>query len=213
MFMKTTVSRAGLGCAAAFFLIAGCKKTADNTGNYKNAINTYLSQNQSCLWQQPVKFPVQVNTSDAGRTAGYDALYNGGLLARTTGDKKQLLGLISKQVTNYDLTPKGQSAWKASAGDPSYGNFCYGHREISSIDQSNATGDQPGATASVAYHYSFASVPDWAKDAGVQSAFPNVKANLAGGAATATLTDTNSGWQVQVPTGGNVSNADGSIVQ
>ena len=213
MHVQIILSRSALACAAGLLLIAGCKKTADDTGNYKQAINTFLSQNQSCLWQQPVKFPVQVNTSDADKTASYDALYNQGLLARTSGDKKQLLGLIDKQVTNYDLTPKGQGTWKASAGDPSYGNFCYGHREVSSIDQTNATGDQPGATASVAYHYDFSSVPDWAKDAGVQNAFPNVKANLAGGAATATLVDTNGGWQVQIPARGNASNTDGSVVQ
>ena len=213
MHVSTPASRAATVCAAALLCLAGCKKTADNTSNYKAAINTFLSQNQSCLWPQPVKFPVQVNTSDADKTAGYDALYNGGLLARTTADKKKLLGLIDKQVTNYDLTSKGQGAWKASATDPSYGNFCYGHREVSSMDQTNATGDQPGANASVAYHYSFASVPEWAKDAGVQNAFPNVKADLAGGAATATLVDTSGGWQVQQPVKGSVSNADGSVVQ
>ena len=213
--MRTTTYayRATIAATAAMLCLAGCKKTADNTANYKSALNTYLSQNASCLWAQPVKFPVQVGTADANKTAGYDALFNQGLLARTSGDKKQLLGLIDKQVTNYDLTPKGQGVWKASPGDPSYGNLCYGHREVSSIDQSTATGDQPGATASVAYHYGFTSVPDWARDAGVQNAFPNVRANLAGGAATATLLDTSSGWQVQAPAKGNVSNADGSVVQ
>ena len=213
MHIKTTVSRSVTVCAVSLLLLAGCKKTADNTVNYKTALNTYLSQNESCLWPQPVKFPVQVGTSNTDKTAGYDALFNQGLLARTAGDKKQLLGLIDKQVTNYDLTPKGQGAWKASPNDPSYGNFCYGHREVSSIDQSTATGDQPGATASIAYHYGFAGVPDWAKDAGVGNAFPNVRANLAGGSATATLVDTASGWQVQAPAKGNVSNADGSVVQ
>ncbi len=199
--------------ATALMLVAGCKKTADNTSNYKSAINTYLSQNQSCLWHQPQKFPIQVGTSDSDKTAGYDALYNQGLLDRTTGDKKKLLGLVNKQVTNYDLSAKGKSSWTASQTDPSYGNFCYGHREVSSIDSSNATGDQPGATASVMYHYDFSSVPDWAKDGGVQNAFPNVKENLAGGQATATLVDANNGWQVQTPARNNTSNTDGSVVQ
>ena len=194
--------------AAALLLATGCKKTTDNTSNYKSAINTFLSQNQSCLWKQPIQFPAQVNTSDTDKTAGYDALYNQGLLDRTTADKKKLLGLVNKQVTNYDLTAKGKSDWKPSNTDPSFGNLCYGHREVSSIDSSNATGDQPGATASVAYHYSFASVPDWAKNPGVQSAFPNVAQNLAGGSATATLVDTAGGWQVQAPANGNTSNAD-----
>ena len=183
--------------ASAVALTAGCKKTADNTPNYKSAINTYLSGNQSCLWTDPVKFPVQVGTSDSEKTTKYDALYNQGLLNRTTADKKKLLGLVDKQVTNYDLSDKGRGSWTASTNDPSYGNFCYGHREVSSIDTASATGDQPGASAAVAYHYTFSSVPDWAKDPGVQNAFPGVRTNLMGGAATASLVDTSGGWQVR----------------
>jgi hypothetical protein len=204
-------SSTAIAVTAALLFAAGCKKTADNTGNYKTAINNYLGTNQSCLWPEPQKFPVQIN-NDSDKTAGFDALYNQGLLVRTTADKKQLLGLINKQVTNYDLSDKGKSSWTASQTDPSTGNFCYGHREVSSIDTATATGDQPGATASVAYHYTFTTVPAWAKDGGVQNAFPNVQRNLAGGAATATLQDTQNGWIVQAPTGSH-SNADGSIVQ
>lgn len=206
-----TVRSITLVAASAVLLFAGCKKTADNTSNYKTAINNYLGTNVSCLWSEPQKFPVQVDTSDSDKTAKYDALYNQGLLDRTTGDKKKLLGLVNKQVTNYDLSAKGKSAWTASNSDPSSGNFCYGHREVTSIDNANATGDQPGATATVAYHYDFSSVPDWAKNSGVQSAFPNVQRNLAGGASTATLTDTDNGWVVKQGSGGT-SNADAGIV-
>lgn len=208
MHVRTSAT---LALASALLFSAGCKKTADNTSNYKSAINNYLATNQSCLWSSPQKFPVQVNT-DSDKTAGYDALYNQGLLVRKTAEKKKLLGLVDKQVTDYDLSDKGKSSWTASQSDPSSGNFCYGHREVSSIDNATATGDQPGATASVAYHYTFSSVPGWAKDGGVQNAFPNVQRNLAGGTATATLKDTDNGWIVQAPTGG-ASNADGNIVQ
>jgi hypothetical protein len=202
---------ATLALATTLALTAGCKKTADNTSNYKTAINNYLATNQSCLWPTPQKFPAQVNT-DSDKTAGFDALYNQGLLVRKTEEKKKLLGLVDKQVTDYDLSDKGKSSWTASQTDPSTGNFCYGHREVSSIDTATATGDQPGATASVAYHYDFSSVPGWAKDGGVQNAFPNVQRNLAGGSATATLRDTQNGWVVEAPKAGT-SNADGSIVQ
>ena len=181
----------------ALALGAGCKKTADNTANYKTAIDNYLGTNRSCLWPSPQRFPAQVNTSDTDKTAGYDALYNQGLLVRTTAEKKKLLGLVNKQVTNYDLSDKGKSAWIASQADPSTGNFCYGHREVTSIDSAQATGDQPGATATVAYHYDFSAVPAWAKDGGLQTAFPDVKQNLAGGTATATLVDTSHGWVVR----------------
>lgn len=198
--------------AAALLVPAGCKKTADNTSNYKGAINNYLGTNQSCLWPEPQKFPVQVAT-DSDKTAAYDALYNQGLLGRTTVEKKKLLGLVNKQETNYDLTSKGRSSWTASKTDPSSGNFCYGHRVVSSIDSATATGDQPGATASVAYHYTFTSVPDWAKDGGVQNVFPNIQRNVAGGASTAQLKDTENGWVVDAPAGHSTSNADGSEVR
>jgi hypothetical protein len=202
---------ATLALTAAMFWTAGCRKTADNTANYKSAINNYLATNQSCLWPTPHKFPDQVDT-DSDKTAGYDALYNKGLLTRKTAEKKKLLGLASKQVTDYDLSDNGRSSWVASQTDPSSGNFCYGHREVSSIDSATATGDQPGATASIAYHYTFSSVPDWAKDGGVQNAFPKVQRDLAGGAATATLKDTQNGWVVDRGGSGS-SNADGDIVR
>ena len=201
-----------LAFASILLLSAGCKKTADNTSNFKSAINNYLGTNVSCLWPEPQKFPVQVDT-DSDKTGAYDALYNQGLLGRTTVEKKKLLGLMNKQETNYDLTGKGRSSWTASKTDPSSGNFCYGHREVSSIDSATATGNDPGATASVAYHYTFTSVPDWAKDGGVQNAFPNVQRNLAGGAATANLKDTENGWVVDSPAGKSTSNADGSSAQ
>lgn len=204
-------STATIVLASALLFSAGCKKTADNTSNYKTAINNYLATNQSCLWSMPQKLPVQLNT-DSDKTAGFDALYNQGLLVRTTADKKKLLGLVNKQVTNYDLSDKGKGSWTASQTDPSTGNFCYGHREVSSIDNATATGDEPGATASVAYHYTFSSVPGWAKDGGVQNAFPQIQRNLAGGSSTATLRDTQNGWVVQAPAHGT-SNSDGSIVQ
>ncbi len=207
-----TTARSTTLLAVAMLLIAGCNKTADNTGNYKTAINNYLGTNRSCLWPEPQKFPVQIDTSDAGKAAKYDALYNGGLLDRTSGDKKALLGLINKQVTNYDLSAKGRGSWTASDSDPSSGNFCYGHREVSSIDNVQASGNQPGATAAVAYHYGFSSVPDWARNPGVQTAFPNVGRDLAGGASTATLTDTPNGWVVKAGSAGT-SNTDGNIVQ
>ena len=53
--MKQVLKTTAL-CAAALLLVAGCKKTTDNTSNYKSAINTFLSQNQSCLWQPTEKF-------------------------------------------------------------------------------------------------------------------------------------------------------------
>ena len=113
--------------ATALLFSAGCNKHVDNTMHYQDAINTYYSAHPACLWDEPIKFPVQADTSDAGKTAGYDALVDQGLLARTTAEKKVMI-VASKQVNNYDISDKGRAAWVADVDQPGYGNFCYGHR-------------------------------------------------------------------------------------
>lgn len=201
-------------CAAAGLLLAaGCKKTADNTSNYKSALDSYYAANTSCLWTNSQKFPVQVGASDDSKNAPFAALVDQGLLMRTTSEKKIII--VSRQEVNYDLTDKGRSAWTADTTQPGYGNFCYGHRTVSSIDSSTPNSGEPGATTVVNYHYGFTSAPDWAKAAETQNAFPRLQADLAGGAANATLVDTNNGWQVQTPPAGSrgVTAADGKIVE
>jgi hypothetical protein len=194
--MATLTKAALLG--AAVLLPVACKKTADNTLNYKSALNTYYSKQPVCLWDSPQRFPVEVSTSDSDKTAGYDALYNQGLLNRTTAEKTKLL-ILSKQVTHYDLSDKGRSAWTPSAGDPSTGNFCYGHRSVTNLDSSTPNNGEPGATTTVTYHWTLDGVAGWAKDAGVGNSFPDVRAEIAGGSDSATLSDTANGWQVDKP--------------
>ena len=203
------------GCAVA--LMAGCKKTSDNTLNYTSAINTYYASRPACLWADEKKLPVQVNSSDDGKTQGYDALVDQGLLQRTTGEKKVFI-LGSHEVTNYDLTDKGRGAWTPDQQQPGYGNFCYGTRAVATIDSSMQNAGQPGATTVVNYHQKMSGVPAWAQAAETQNAFPQVKTDLATPVpATATLSDTSNGWVVtKGPLGtthGPATNADGSIVQ
>jgi hypothetical protein len=200
--------------AVTIALLAGCTKTADNTANYKSAINAYYSANPSCLWSTSQKFPAQVGASDDTKNAPFAALVDQGLLQRTTSEKKIII--ISKQEVNYDLTDKGRSAWTADANQPGYGNFCYGSRSVSSIDSATPNSGQPGATSTVNYHYSFSGAPDWAKASETQNAFPQLQSDLNGtGTATATLADTSNGWQVQTPppSSKGVTPADGKIVQ
>lgn len=216
--LKTT-----LVCAATLLLLAcsdlaGCKKTADNTANYKSAIDAFYSANPVCLWPQPQKFPQQIAASNTDQTAPFAALVDQGLLTRSTSEKK--IVIISKQEVNYDLSDKGRSAWTADATQPGYGNFCYGHRSVQSILSATPTTGQPGATTQVTYTFGFSGAPDWAKAAETQNAFPQLAANLRGGTATAALADTNDGWQLQQPPSSSqspssqpVTGADGRIVQ
>ena len=197
-------------------LAAGCKKTDDSTANYTKAINTYYASRPPCVWAEEKKFPVQVNTSDADKTSGYDALVDQGLLQRTTGEKKVFI-LGSKEVTNYDISDKGRGAWTADQQQPGYGNFCYGTRTVASIDSSAPTSGQVGATTTVNYHEKVEGVPAWAQAAETQTAFPGIRTELAGPvAATATLSDTSNGWVVTkgpLATHGTATSVDGSIVQ
>lgn len=209
------ILRTVVACASALLVTTGCNKKADNTSNYKNALDAYYSARPSCLFSQPIQLPAQKTTSDQSATAPYDALVDQGLLVRTTAEKKVFI-VASKQVTNYDLSSQGRSSWTADTTQPGFGNFCYGHPSVSTIDSSTPTTSDVGATTQINYHYTFSDVPSWASAVETKTAFPNVAADLAGSeAASATLTNTANGWQVTTaPAGKNPAiSADGKIVQ
>jgi hypothetical protein len=196
-------------CGAVFLIATGCNKKEDNNMNFTNAINTYYSAHPACLWPDPIKFPVQADTSDTSKTSGYDALVDQGLLVRTTAEKKKFI-VASKQVNNYDLSDKGRSAWTADTQQPGFGNFCYGHRKVSSIDSSTPTTSATGATTQVNYRYTFTDLADWATAAETQTAYPQIHSATVGPqTAQATLTNTSNGWQVS----GAHSAAGGQIVE
>jgi hypothetical protein len=205
-------------CGVAAFAATGCNKKADNTINFTSAINTYYTAHPACLWSDPVKFPMQAATSDTSKTAPYDALVDQGLLVRTTVEKKKLI-VLSQQANNYDLSDKGRSAWTVDQSQPGYGNFCYGHRKVSSIDASTPTNDQPGATTVINYHYTLGDAASWASAPETRTAFPDVRTNVSGPmTGQATLTNTANGWVItSSPDSGRhstpASAADGKVVQ
>jgi hypothetical protein len=191
-------SKWGAVLCGAVILIAGCKgKTEPDTSNFKTAINSYYSVHPSCVWSSPVKFPVQADASNDTQTKGFDALTDAGLLTRKAEEKKRFL-IGSKQVTDYDVSDKGRTVWTPDQTQPGYGNFCYGHREVSSVDNFTMATNQNGTnTATVNYHYDLTGVPDWAKSTETQTAFPNVQTDLAGPKIdTATVLQTQNGWQM-----------------
>jgi hypothetical protein len=200
-------------CGAVVLLSTGCNKKEDNTTNFTSAINNYYSAHPACLWSEPIKFPVQENTSDASKTSGYDALVDQGLLVRTTAEKKVMI-IASKQVNNYDLSDKGRSVWTADVDQPGFGNFCYGHRKVSSIDSATPTTSAVGATTQINYRYIVADAAAWASAAETQNAYPQLHSDLAGPqTARATLTNTSNGWQVSSAGPASASSNDGKIVE
>src|SRR5579862_5259481 len=185
-----------LAAAGAAFAV-GCHTNMVDKSAFKSALNSYYSDRHVCLWEHEIKFPVQADTSNDEQTKGFDALTDAGLLTRTPGEKSRFL-IGSKQVNDYDVSDKGRTVWTPDQSQPGYGNFCYGHRDVTSIDNVATATNQNGAnTATVNYHYDLTGVPDWAKTQETQSAFPNVQADLSTPkAATATLVQTQDSWQV-----------------
>ena len=191
-FSRITVCTAAVALAA---LSTACNKKTATTPNYTDAINAWYQAHPVCLWQDEKQFPVQAASSDDAKTQGYDALVDQGLLTRTTSEKRIII--VSKRENNYDLSQQGHAAWTADPSQPGYGNFCYGHRKVTSIDSSTAVTAQPGAKTTVDYHYTVSDVPGWAQAPETQTAFPQLHTALAGPqTGSATLVDTQQGWQV-----------------
>ena len=187
------------GSAGLLALAGGCKKNAVDPGAFKSAINHYYSARPECVWTTPMKFPVQVDPAKDEETRGLDALVDAGFLQRTPVEKKKLLG--SKPVNDYDLTDKGRTNWTADQTQPGYGNFCFGHADVTNVD--GYTPHEDGATQyTVNYHYAVSHPDNWAGSAEMQSAFPRI-ASLTSGqrTGTATLVKGDNGWQVTQASG------------
>ena len=179
-----------------FVFAVGCKKNAVDTTAFKSALNSYYAQQQNCLWSAAIKFPQQADTSNDEQTKTFDALTDAGMLVRKSAEKKRFL-VGSKQVNDYDLSDQGRSSWTPDPTQPGYGNFCYGHPQVSAIDSFTAA-DDAGTRYNVTYHYAAASPPAWANSAEMKTAFPKLAAETSGQqVATAVLLKTDTGWQVQ----------------
>jgi hypothetical protein len=196
MKLSTAISSSML--CASLLIASGCNnKPANTNASYQTAINDYYKAHPACIWPQPKKFPVQEATSDDAKTQGYDALTDAGLLTRTTGEKKVMI-VASKQVNNYDISDKGRSAWTADPTQPGYGNFCYGHRDVTSIDNVTPGADNSGnKTAQVTYHYKIGDAAPWASTPEMKTAFPDLAAALSGPQSdNAQLVMTGDHWQL-----------------
>jgi hypothetical protein len=202
MLEKARFSKSLLIAGTAVTLVlAGCNGNKSNSGTnsngaYKSAINSYYTAHPVCLWSSPVKFPTEADPKNEDQSKGYDALTDAGMLTRTAAQKKRFL-VGSKEISEYDLSAQGRSQWQADQNQPGYGNFCYGHRDVTSIDGASESTANGVTQETVNYHYDLTGVPDWAKSAEMKAAFPNLAQNESGQqTATATLVQTQNGWQV-----------------
>ena len=162
------------------FAISGCvsSQSRATAANFTAGLNKHFLEHSDCLLDN-TRFPFEV--SDREKTKQMDSLVKALLLEKSEE--------MSIHVSRYTVT---------AAGTRYAPRFCYGHREVTSIDSFT-----PPATANgfnettVVYHYEMKEVPVWAKTPEVEAAFPDM-AEAIGGQATAkaTLAQTPVGWQV-----------------
>lgn len=180
---RTTLCISSLVCVAAF---TGCSSAPAplERADFTKSLNHYYEGRPMCLWTDQVSFPVENATAGEVRDRGYDALVSAGLLTR----RNMKSGVV------YDLTARGHEAFDADIADKTTGNFCYGRRKVSTI----ASARQGSRTTElVDYQYTVAEPQAWARNAAIQAAFPQIASELAGPhAATATLLNTTTGWEV-----------------
>jgi len=175
--------------------IAGCKKQVDLT-EFKTAINKSFAGRHDCVWPDPIKLPAQVDISKDEKIRDYNALTDAGLLIRgleikrTSGD--------TKQVNKYELSDKGHAGWIADPDRPGYGNFCFGHFNVTAIE-SAAPNDPTNPTLyTVKYRYEVEGIPDWARTPESMRTFPKIGADTSIRSATTILVKgDDGGWVVK----------------
>lgn len=188
---------AGAALCMGLLVAAGCSSNKPSKADLTSAVDNYYSANPECLFSSPVQLPAKVDNSNQQQMNQYNALTQAGLLTKTGApapEKAQARPArrsrhaarhaakapATPPSTTFALSDNGRFSWTADETQPGFGNFCYGHRHVTSID-SMATSKHNGAQTAVAsYHYDLTGVPSWAKSSEVQSAFPNVQKALAG---------------------------------
>jgi hypothetical protein len=178
-----------------FAFAAGCRKQVD-TAQFKSAINTSFAGRHVCVWPEPIKLPVQADPSKDEKVRDYDALTNAGLLIRESVEKKRPLA-GSQQIYKYNLSDKGYSAWTPDPSQPGYGNFCFGHFNVTAIEKAIPNDSSNPTQYTVSYRYEVEGIPAWARTPESMRAFRNIAADTSIQSASATLVKgADGGWAV-----------------
>ncbi len=161
-------------------LASGCNsgKSAPTPANFAQAINNHFIDHSDCLFSD-TRFPFE--TSDPEKTRQMDALANAHLLDKSVE--------TSIHVSRYTVSTTGARFAP---------HFCYGHREVTSVDGSTPLAVNEGfKETTVTYSYTMKEVPVWALSHDIQAAFPDMaRATSSQVTAKATLAQTPVGWQI-----------------
>jgi hypothetical protein len=153
---------------------------------------------------RPAAHPARVE-AQAKEAAPFEALAQSGLLSASDTEIEVRAGFFGDgtakvPVKAYQLTEKGKAAVSMDGQKTAFSvpspQFCYGVPTIDEIVQFTEPGEMMGVKVSqVAYRYHLKDLPDWAKNAVMQSAFPQLKKNVADSLEGKTaVVLTNDGW-------------------
>ena len=170
------------GCA--FLWIAGCgTDTKPTNDKLEKGLNAYFEARNECLFPAPLKFPYEVSPGSNAKEEEkqMDAMTKAGLL------EKQSAAAI--HVERYTLTPLGERQ---------KGRFCFGHRQVTSVDEFTPPVKQNGfLQTTVKYHVAMMDVPVWAKTDEMRAAFPQMATAISGPQpGQITMENAGAGWQV-----------------
>jgi hypothetical protein len=86
---------------------------------------------------------------------------------------------VSRYESAIDLSDNGRTSWTPDSSQPGYGNFCYGNREVTLIDNSTLGTNGAGAkTVDVSCQYKIANVAAWANSQEMRTAYPSIDSAL-----------------------------------
>lgn len=180
----------------------GCKKPIDRAG-FEAAINKSFADRHVCVWPEPIKLPAEVDPEKDDRIRSFQALTDAGLLSQVSDEKKRLLAHqvnVLHPVNTYDLSDQGHSSWTSDQTRPGYGNFCFGHFNVTAIDHATPNDPSNPTQYTVTYHYEVEGIPHWATTPESMRAFPTIAADTSIQTATATLAKgADGGWAVAPP--------------
>ena len=164
--------------------VSGCTSAtkATNENLQKGLVRHFESRNE-CLFPTALKFPYEVSPGSSAREEKkrMDALTEAGLLLRQEE--------LAIKVDRYTLTALGTRVG---------GRFCYGHRQILSVNSFTPPENRNGfIETTVSYNYSMAEVPVWVKTDEMRAAFPQMAKAISGPQSDQkALATVGAGWQV-----------------
>jgi hypothetical protein len=174
---------------------AGCRKQVD-LAQFEPAINKSFAGHHDCVWHDPIKLPVRIDVSKDERTGEFNALADAGLLIREPEMKRFLDG--QKEMNKYELSDKGHAAWIADPKQPGYGNFCFGHFNVTAIESAVPNDPSNPTRYTVNYQYEVEGIPDWARTPESMRTFPKIAADTSIRSATTTVVKgDDGGWVVE----------------